>query len=151
MRRFHELVATFFYVGKFPFAPGTAGSFAGLLIYLSLLDHPWPRALVFVLITILGFISAGRAEKIFGVKDPKPVVIDEVAGIFIVYFGLPPRGAIFLLGFLIYRFLDVIKPFPARRLERLEGSWGIMMDDLLVAVYTNLILRAAAMLLIQKG
>ena len=147
MRRFHELVATFFYVGKFPFAPGTAGSFAGLLVYLSLLDQPALRALVFFLITVLGFVSAGRCEKIFGVKDPKPVVIDEVAGIFIVFFGLPPHGLIFLLGFLLYRFLDIIKPFPARRLESLEGSRGIMLDDLLVAVYANLILRALMLLL----
>lgn len=147
LRRLDELIATFFYVGKFPFAPGTAGSFAGLLLFLSVLDKPALQVLLFVLLTALGFFSAGRAERIFGKKDPKPVVIDEVAGIFIAFFGIPAHGLVFLSGFLLYRLLDIIKPFPARRLERLEGSAGIMLDDLLCAVYTNLILRALVLFL----
>ena len=133
--------ATFFYVGKFPFAPGTAGSFAGLLLWVSVADKPYLKLVLFVLILGAGFFSAGHAEKIFGQKDPHPVVIDEVAGIFIVFFMMPLKLTILAVGFLLYRLLDIVKPFPARRLEQLPGSFGIMSDDILCGLYTNLILH----------
>ena len=141
MALFVKLLATFFYLGEIPLAPGTLGSFGGLLIFLSTAQRPWLCAIFFVIITVLGFFSAGRAEKIFGKKDPRQVVIDEVSGIFLVYFMIPLNGMNLLLGFLLYRVLDIIKPFPARYLERLPGSLGIMSDDLLCGLYSNLILQ----------
>jgi len=141
MERLIKLFSTFFYVGMIPFAPGTMGSFAGLLVFLSVYDSPLVCAALFALIAGLGFLSVGRAEKIFGKKDPREVVIDEVAGIFIVFFMVPVHAPNLLAGFFLYRFLDIFKPFPARRLEGLSGSFGIMSDDLLCGLYANFILQ----------
>lgn len=141
MERLIKLFSTFFYVGMVPFAPGTMGSLAGLLVFLSVLDAPLACAAMFALILGIGFFSAGRAESVFGKKDPCEVVIDEVAGIFVVFFMVPIHALSLLAGFVIYRILDIFKPFPARRLEGLRGSLGIMSDDLLCGLYANLILQ----------
>lgn len=142
MERLIRLFSTFFYVGMIPFAPGTMGSFAGLLVFLSAKDAPLVCAALFALIAGLGFFSAGRAESVFSKKDPREVVIDEAAGIFIVFFMVPVHAINLLAGFILYRVLDIFKPFPARRLEGLRGSFGIMSDDLLCGLYANLILQA---------
>ena len=141
MDRLVRLAATFFYVGEVPVAPGTAASFAGLLLVFATVDRPWLCAALFGLIALLGFLTAGPAEKIYGKKDPRQVVIDEVSGIFLVFFMVPVNWASLVTGFIVFRVLDVVKPFPARRLERLDGSWGIMADDLLCGLYANLILQ----------
>lgn len=141
MAFFVKLLATFFYLGEIPLAPGTLGSFGGLLLFLSTAQRPWLCGVFFVIVTVLGFFSAGRAEKVFREKDPSQVVIDEAAGIFLVYFMVPLNGINLFLGFFLYRALDIVKPFPARHLERLPGSLGIMSDDLLCGLYSNLILQ----------
>jgi phosphatidylglycerophosphatase A len=139
--RWIKLIATFFYFGEFPVAPGTAGSFAGLLLFLAVFPSTILVAATFGVLLALGFFSAGRAEKIFNKKDPRQVVIDEVAGIFLVYFMIPVHALSLGIGFLLYRLLDITKPFPVRRLEHLPGSYGIMCDDLLCGVYANLLLQ----------
>jgi phosphatidylglycerophosphatase A len=141
MKRLVKLLATFFYLGEIPLAPGTMGSLGGFFLFLSTADRPSLCIVVFVLITAVGFLTAGRAERIFGKKDPRQVVIDEVAGIFLVYFMVPLKIWNLLSGFLLYRALDIAKPFPAKQLERLPGSLGIMSDDLLCGLYANLILQ----------
>ena len=141
MERLIKLFSTFFYVGMIPFAPGTMGSFAGLFVFLSAKDAPLVCAALFALILCIGFLSAGRAEKVFGKKDPREVVIDEAAGIFIVFFMVPVNTLNILAGFVLYRVFDIFKPFPARRLEALRGSFGIMSDDLLCGLYANLVLQ----------
>lgn len=141
MRRLVKLIATFFYAGEVPFAPGTVGSFVGLLLYIALSANPLVNAVVFLVLTILGFFAAGEAEKAFGRKDPCEVVIDEVCGIFIVFLFVPMNLINIISGFLLYRLLDIVKPAPARLLEKLKGGYGIMLDDLLCGIYTNLILR----------
>lgn len=141
INRFAELFATFFYIGKISWAPGTAGSFAGFLLYFCLYDHPLVNFSTFILIFFLGLYSSGRVEKITGKKDPREVVIDEVAGIFVVYFFIPFQWFYLLAGFLLYRLLDIIKPFPIRRIERLGGGLEIMLDDLACGIITNLILQ----------
>ncbi|MFH1691277.1 MAG: phosphatidylglycerophosphatase A [Candidatus Omnitrophota bacterium] len=136
-----KMIVTFFYAGESPFAPGTLGSFVGLLLFLAVFNYPGVSVFLFLLICALGFLTCGRAEKIFGKKDPPQVVIDEVAGIFIVFFMIPINEVVLLIGFVLFRILDIIKPFPARQLERLKGSYGIMLDDILCGIYANIILR----------
>ncbi len=133
--------ATFFYAGLVPVAPGTMGSFVGLLLFLCVYTRPWLYVATFLFVAALGFFSARRAGKLVGRQDPGEVVIDEVGGIFLVFFMVPVGWVSLVLGFVLYRALDVFKPYPARRLERLPGSLGIMSDDLLCGVYTNLILH----------
>jgi phosphatidylglycerophosphatase A len=129
-------IATVGGVGWFPVAPGTAGSAAGVVIYL--LSHGWsaPAQVALLLgITLVGWWAAGVAETEFKKEDPGPVVIDEVAGqlVTLLLTGVGWRGAI--AGFFIFRVLDILKPFPARRLERLHGGLGIMADDLMAGAY----------------
>ncbi len=135
------LFETFFYVGKIPWASGTWGSAAGLLLFWALASQPLLCAGVFLILTLAGLVLGSSAERIFGRKDPHPVVIDEVAGIFPAFFMMPPSFAVIAAGFVIYRALDVLKPLFIRRLERLPGGWGIMADDLACGLCVQAILR----------
>ena len=95
-------------------------------------------------VAITGVWAASVAAAHFSRSDPSQVVIDEVAGQLLTYLGLGLNWSGVLAGFLLFRALDIIKPWPARRLEHLHGGTGIMADDLMVAVYANLILRGVA-------
>jgi len=137
-------IATCGGIGYFPVAPGTAGSAVGIVLVAALGRAPlapgWSWALLTaaaVSIFLVGAWAAGRAEKFFGRTDPGHVVIDEVAGQVITFLALPEASWKWLLaGFVLFRFFDVVKPFPARRAERLPGGWGIMTDDVLAGLYS---------------
>lgn len=136
MKQLGMSIATVGGVGFFPVAPGTVGSAVGVVIYM--LTREWtPMAQFAVLagITIVGIWAAGVAEVALKREDPGPVVIDEVAGQLLTLFltGVAWKGAI--VGFLIFRVLDIIKPPPARQFERLHGGLGIMADDLMAGLY----------------
>jgi phosphatidylglycerophosphatase A len=122
-------------------APGTFGSAAGLLLWAILPPSNTVRAVAVVLVFVAGSWSGSVAERYFGRTDPGQVVIDEVMGMMMTLFWNPVgwRGAV--IAFLLFRIADIIKPFPANRLERLPGGVGIMADDAMAAVYANLALR----------
>lgn len=136
-------VATTAYVGFVPIAPGTFGSAAGLLIYAAIqTTGNWiVEAVVIAVALLAGIWSADRVERRLG-KDPGPVVIDEVLGMLVTvaFLNVNLTGAV--VGFLLFRVLDVIKPPPAARLENLHGGPGIMFDDLMAGVYGHLVMRA---------
>jgi phosphatidylglycerophosphatase A len=145
MRRFAVLVCSFGYVGFFPIAPGTAGSAVGLIVYLAL---RWLGVMYLVLplviaLLVLGVWLGGAAEAALGSIDPGPVVIDEVMGMLLTLAMVPVNWIGMTLGFVIFRALDVAKPYPAQRFERLPGGLGMMADDAMAAVYANLLLHAA--------
>jgi phosphatidylglycerophosphatase A len=147
--RLAVFVATFGYFGYFPVAPGTVGSAAGLLVYAFVY---WSRSPLIEVTAIVGLFAAGvwagtMAERYFGGIDPGPVVIDEVVGMLITLLFIPVGWSGALLGFFLFRIFDVIKPWPARRLERLHGGLGVMADDAMAAVYANVALRVALWLL----
>lgn len=141
-------IATSGGVGYFPVAPGTAGSAVGLGIVAAVgalpLDQIWQRAVIAALALVLGVLgvwAGGQAEKYFARTDPGQVVIDEVVGQMITLFLWPGANWRWLLaGFLLFRFFDVVKPFPARRLEHAPGGWGIMLDDVAAGIYGALAL-----------
>jgi len=137
------LIATTLGVGYAPIAPGTFGSAAGLLLWALMPRTAYAQAFTIVALFVIGSWSGTVAERHFGRTDPGQVVIDEVMGMLITLFTNPVgwRGA--LLGFLLFRIADVLKPFPANRLEALPGGIGVMADDAMAAVYANLALRAA--------
>jgi phosphatidylglycerophosphatase A len=147
MKRIGVLLATAGGVGYSPFAPGTAGSAAGLVVYALTwsLAPGWQIAIV-VAVSVVGLWAAGVAARHFGREDPGEVVIDEVAGQLVTLLltgaGLGEAAA----GFLLFRVLDVVKPWPAGRFERLPGGLGIMADDLMAGVYGNLALRLGVLL-----
>lgn len=136
-----KLIATFFYTGYIPLAPGTFGSIAAFILYFPMIQNHWTYYLTAVVaITLVGVWASGVVEKTGGILDPSFVVIDEVAGQLITLFLIPFSWKMLIAGFLLFRILDIIKPFPARRAEKLHGGWGIMMDDVLAGVYGNLLL-----------
>ena len=149
MTRLAVFIATAAYCGYFPVAPGTIGSAAGLIVYAIVW---WTQSPIVEVALIAGLFVAGvwagtTAEQYFGGIDPGPVVIDEVLGMLVTlaFLDVNPIGA--LVGFFLFRVLDVVKPYPADRLEHLHGGTGIMLDDLMAGVYSNLILRMVIMLL----
>jgi phosphatidylglycerophosphatase A len=141
--RIARAIASFCYVGFVPIVPGTFGSLAGLIVYFLLLPTAsWQIYLgVFVFVTLIGIWAAGRAEHQSGIVDPSFVVIDEVAGQLATLFLIPFHWVFILVGFLLFRFLDIVKPFPARQAERLPGGYGIMLDDVLVGIYGNILMH----------
>ncbi|MFB3852519.1 MAG: phosphatidylglycerophosphatase A [Vicinamibacterales bacterium] len=147
--RFAVFVASFACVGYFPVAPGTAGSLAALALFAIVQSQGSAFAMIAVTIVVLllGTWSAGRAEAHFGVVDPGPVVIDEVAGMLISLALLPISVPVVFAGFILFRFFDIVKPWPARRLERLHGGVGVMADDAMCGIYANLAIRAGLWLL----
>jgi phosphatidylglycerophosphatase A len=138
------LVASVGGIGYVPFAPGTFGAAAGLVLWMVLPGAPLVQMLTIVIVFLAGAWSGSVAERHFGRTDPGQVVIDEVVGMLITLFMNPVgwRGA--LAAFLLFRLFDVIKPFPANRLERLPGGIGVMADDAMAGAYANLALRALA-------
>ncbi len=138
-----KLVATGLGSGYSPFAPGTAGSLVGLALFLPLAGRAWPTQLAAVVaVTLLGTLAAARVARLLGRKDPGLVVVDEVAGQWITFVALPFTPVTALVGFLLFRVMDIFKPWPARDLERLPGGVGIMADDVAAGIYAHLLLRA---------
>jgi phosphatidylglycerophosphatase A len=137
-----KLVATGFFSGYSPFAPGTAGSLVGVLLFLPLAGRPWLLQLALLLVvTLVGMLAADRLARSLGLKDPGLVVVDEIAGQWLSYLALPFTPLTALAGFVLFRVMDIVKPWPARDLERLPGGIGIVADDLAAGVYANLLLR----------
>ncbi|MBA3271100.1 MAG: phosphatidylglycerophosphatase A [Acidobacteria bacterium] len=144
MTRLATFIATGGYVGYIPIAPGTFGSAVGLAAYAAVRwsDNAVVEGAVLLITLLIGIWAADVVEKDLG-KDPGAVVIDEVLGMLVTlsFLDVGVTGAI--LGFFLFRILDVIKPYPAGRLEHLHGGPGIMLDDVMAGVYANLLLRGA--------
>ncbi len=134
-------IATVGGLGYLPFAPGTAGSLAGLVVCWILSVNPLVQATGCVVAIALALWSAGPTARALGKSDPSAVVIDEVAGMMMAAALLPVTVPIYLAALLLFRFFDVVKPPPIRQLERLPGSLGIVLDDLAAAVATQALLR----------
>lgn len=152
-------------VGYLPLAPGTWGSLVGIAVYAAVrglamklffdLAEP-PRhnllqvyygvlaveLLAVSMLAAVGTWAASRTEKLFGKKDPSKVVIDEVAGQFIALLPVPflfdPAWWSVIVAFVLFRFFDIVKPYPARRLENIQGGLGVMADDLIAGVYAGI-------------
>jgi len=136
-------IATAFGVGYAPVAPGTFGSAAGLLVWWLLPASPIVQGATIIAVFVAGSWGGNVAERHFGRTDPGQVVIDEVMGMLITLFLNPVGWMGAIAGFVLFRVFDVIKPYPANRLEQLHGGIGVMADDAMAAVYANLVLRAA--------
>lgn len=154
MTRLAVFVCTFGYIGYFPIAPGTVGSAAGLAVFVALRAlgaSPAVDLVVIAALFVAGVWSGTLAERHFGGTDPGPGVVDEVVGMLVTLWALPATWATALAGFVLFRILDVIKPWPANRLEGLHGGLGMMADDVMAAIYANLLLRGALLMLPALG
>jgi phosphatidylglycerophosphatase A len=152
MRRLGLFIATCGYIGYVPIAPGTFGSAVGLIAYALVrsADSHVVEAVTIVALFLIGVWSGTEAEHHFGGIDPAPVVMDEVVGMLITLAFLPVNWTGALVGFLVFRLLDVIKPWPAGRFEQLPGGLGVMADDGMAALYGNLVMRGL-MLAVPAG
>lgn len=138
-----KLLATGFGSGYAPVAPGTAGTMVGVLLYLLLAALPWPAYLFFLLVfTAAAVYLAREAEVIFGKKDPPCIVIDEVVGFLWTMLTVPTTIPAVIIGFILFRFFDIVKPFPVRLLQdKLPGGYGVVGDDVMAGIYSNLALQ----------
>ena len=137
-----KATGSFFFVGYLPLIPGTFGSLAGVgLFYLLKTGNSSNYFLFTFCLIILGLFVSGRMERLLGKKDPGCIVNDEVAGMLVSLSFMPLDLKIVFLGFFIFRILDTLKPYPAGRLQHLHGSVGVMADDLIAGIYTNIVLQ----------
>jgi phosphatidylglycerophosphatase A len=137
------LIATGFYSGYLPKAPGTWGSLVGLMLVLLLHNLSLPAYLAgTAIIFAVGSLVAGEAEKILDNRDPGVVVIDEIVGMLITMMGVPVAPWTIALGFILFRIFDIVKPFPVNFFDqRFHGGLGIMLDDVVAGIYSLIILQ----------
>jgi phosphatidylglycerophosphatase A len=143
MSRLGVFVATCGYLGYVPIAPGTFGSAAGLAVFVAVRSTGSVTVglATIVILFAIGVWSGTVAEHHFGGVDPGPIVLDEVVGMLITLALLPVNVTGAIVGFLVFRVLDVIKPWPSDGFEKLPGGLGVMADDGMAAVYGNLMMR----------
>jgi phosphatidylglycerophosphatase A len=143
----NRVLSTGFFTGYFPVMPGTVGTLVGVAIYIFLSPFPALYALFLIPFLVLSVAVSDYAEKkIFRVKDPSRVVIDEIAGFLVAMTGFSFRFTwesffYMAVGFTVFRMLDILKPFPIRQSQKLEGGLGIVLDDVLAGLFTNLALQ----------
>ncbi|MBN2483129.1 MAG: phosphatidylglycerophosphatase A [Candidatus Omnitrophica bacterium] len=127
-------------VGKLPLLGGTAGSLAAAVVF-----GFFPDRLIYtigsLIILLVSFPVSSRAEALFGQKDCKEIVIDDFAGALIGFIFLPRTLPVVVIGFCLFRFFDFFKVYPANKIEKLSGGWGVVGDDLIAGIYTNLCLQ----------
>ncbi|MEK7348406.1 MAG: phosphatidylglycerophosphatase A [Candidatus Eisenbacteria bacterium] len=147
MRPLAILLATGFGLGRLPVAPATWASAAvALLLVPEAVRAPFVLGIALLLVVPLAIWASGEAERELG-HDAHPIVIDEVAGMLVAVLGVSHGAgspALFLVAaFLLFRFFDIVKPYPIRQIQELPGGWGVVADDLLAGIATNLVLRLA--------
>ena len=144
---FWRIVATFFYIGKIPIAPGTWGSIGALILWLFLPVTTSVHLSVILVLFVLGLYSSHKVAKYMQVHDPSEVVIDEAVGMGISLFMLPHSYGLYLLAFIVFRIFDILKPSFIYQVQNLPGGWGIMLDDVLAGVFTLAIFSGIASIL----
>jgi phosphatidylglycerophosphatase A len=146
-----KMIATGAGLGFIPPAPGTMGALGGWIVAVALLQwssqpYAWLLALVIVF-SFLGVWSSGSLESHWG-EDPSQVVIDEIVGMWVSVIFLPPGWIPLLLAFVFFRLFDIYKPLFIRKAEQLKGGWGIMADDVMAGIYTNISIQLIYLVLI---
>jgi len=142
MDRFFLLLAAGFGAGYVPLAPGTAGTLVAIPIFLGLSLIPSPLYELTVLaFFFLSSSVSDKAERSWGRKDHPRIVIDEIAGYLITMLWVPRAIGWVILGFFLFRFFDILKPTPIRRVESVKGGFGTVLDDVVAGIYANIVLQ----------
>ena len=131
-----EIIATFFYIGKLPIAPGTYASLLTAILYFIINPLPFIQLIVIVILLILGIISSNKISIKLQKHDPSEIVIDEVTGMAISLLMLPHDIYIYIIAFILFRIFDIFKPSFIYRVQNLYGGVGIMADDILSGLFT---------------
>lgn len=151
MRNFSKFIASGFGVGFLPKAPGTWGALLALLLSLPLLyienfQRNFILGILILVFTVAGVWSANKVEAAWG-HDPKQVVVDEMVGFWITILFVPPVLKYYIIGFVFFRFFDILKPLGIRKAEQLKGGYGVMADDIVAGIYSNIILQCVIMVM----
>jgi phosphatidylglycerophosphatase A len=131
-------------VGRVPFAPGTAGAVIGIPLWLVTFLAPAPallQAALALLALVLGIWAGTRYETLTGQHDPPQFVLDETCGMLVTLIAMPCTWFTVASGFVLFRILDIAKPFPISRVQRLPGGWGIVADDVMAGLAAGLVVR----------
>ena len=131
-----RVIATCFYLGKLPYAPGSAGSLGALILWFFLPLDFLIHSIMILILFIVGVYSSKKVEEELEVDDPSEIVIDEVVGMGISLFMLPHSVYLYCLAFCIFRVFDIFKPSFIFHVQNLPGGWGVMLDDVLAGVFT---------------
>ena len=143
--RFFKYIATLGFIGYIPFAPGTFGSLVACFLFILIRPPVFLHCTILLFLIPLGIISSHYAEILLKDKDSRHIVIDEFCGYFIAVLFLPFNAFYIIGAFFLFRFFDILKPFPIKKAEHLfRGGMGIMADDILAALFTNVILQIVA-------
>ena len=146
------MIASCFYLGYSPVAPGTVGALGGVALYFLMrtatLSH-FAYAFLCIVLVFLSIWIADLAEQILMKKDASEIVLDEVVGIPITMFLIPFSWMTLVIGFILNRILDIWKPFPAKQAQNLPGGWGIVLDDVISSIYANVVLRLGVFFLFK--
>ena len=140
------LLATGLGLGRIPVAPGTFGSFWGVLIVLGLTavqDHPAFRFACGVVLFLVGIPICAAGIRHYQTQDPKSVVFDEIAAFPFVFLLVPVTWGTAVAGFVLFRTFDIIKPWPVKWFEKFPGAWGVMSDDLVAGVMAGAVLTVS--------
>lgn len=124
-------------------APGTVGSLVTVVVIWLLPFTPLGLGYTLGAVTVIGIWAGSRVERVLGKKDPGLIVIDEVAGMLLSVLLLPRTIPVLVTAFLLFRLLDIWKPFPARESQALTGGVGVMVDDLIAGLYTLILVMGA--------
>lgn len=146
-----RLISTGIGIGYSPLAPGTMGALAIAILYWFAPTFTWPALLLIILLlTALGIPCATITEREVKLRlgeargqDPSIVIIDEIIGMLVALIAIPKTPRFLLLSFLLFRFFDIVKPFPIRKIEKLPAGWGIVLDDVMAGIYANLLLQVS--------
>lgn len=151
MKTVIKMLSTFFYLGYTPLIPGTIGSLGGLLFYLMVKYNTALYIVSLVVLIILALLVINKAEKHFGRKDARPIVIDEAIGMMIALLFVPQEPVLIVFAFIAFRLFDIVKPFPIKWAETRKSPWGVLLDDIIAGIYTNLATQAFFILAIKRG
>jgi len=153
LKQIFRLLATLFYAGYFPVAPGTVRTILALIVYLIIpktvleLSCFW---LFPLLVIIPAVLITGEAEKLMQ-RDDKRIVLDEFVGFFFAVLFLPKTIAIAVAAFLLFRLFDIIKPPPIDTIQRWKRGWGIVFDDVMAGIYANLLIQIGYFIFLLTG
>jgi phosphatidylglycerophosphatase A len=145
-----KYIATLGFIGYLPSAPGTFGTLCAFFVFILLKPSPYLHMLILLIMIPIGILSAHRAEILLNDKDSRHIIIDEFCGYFFSLIAIPFSISYLLIAFFLFRVFDILKPFPIRTIESfLSGGIGIMADDIMAAIYTNMILQI--MIILNPG
>ncbi len=139
--RVTDWTVSFLHIGYIPLGGGSAAALVTVFIYTVIAKSFLLYISITLAVNLIGLLLSKKSEEIYNEEDPSRVVIDEVGGMLIAFFLIPTEIIFLISGYIIFRILDIVKPFPANLLEKHAGSYGLMLDDIVAGIYTCLILH----------